>query len=248
MSHSNSNSNSYPNFYTSPWSQPHTNQQPPPLPQFFSPTVLGAHANTMPLGAQPFHSWPFWFGPLYQGTTEQYQDQPPSAGPSRNQRGGGHRRTVSTATYQVLHGSSRTIRSDRSAGTYSGMAWMGADNNAGTGRPSRPPSGNPSAKSYNRHRSAASWTRRRMEDISVYEVPLIDLPVGSSMTTGGSNGPAVIPTVSPPAPQPPIPAPAASTSSATSGVSDEDTQTTDAQERSVEDEDYDTVLLGSNTE
>ncbi|KAF8798532.1 hypothetical protein BYT27DRAFT_7203031 [Phlegmacium glaucopus] len=168
-SNSNSNFNSYPNSQTSPWSQPPTNQQPPPLPQIFSPLVLGAQANTTPWGAQPFHTWPFWFGPLYQGT-----------GPSHNQRGGG-RRTGSIIPYQFVHGSSRTIRGDRSASTYAGMAWMGASNNTGTGGPSRPQSGNPSANSYDRHRSAASWTRRRTEDIRVYEVPLVDLAVGSAL-------------------------------------------------------------------
>ncbi|KAF8798511.1 hypothetical protein BYT27DRAFT_7203001 [Phlegmacium glaucopus] len=63
---------------------------------------------------------------------------------------------------------------------------MGAGNNAGTGGASRPPSGNPSTadcnsttqmqkRPYKGDRSSPSWTRRRTEDISEYEVLIMDL-------------------------------------------------------------------------
>ncbi|KAF8798458.1 hypothetical protein BYT27DRAFT_7202918 [Phlegmacium glaucopus] len=208
MTHNNFNLNSP----TWQWSQPlPTNQQLQPLSQFLSSFVLGSQVNPMPWGMQAFYGLPFWINPAYQETTQQYQDQPPSWGPSHNQRGGGHHRTGVQQPYQLTHASAGMIARDRST-----------RNNAGTGRASRPPSRNPSsANSYHRDRLGLSRIRRRTEDISAYQVPIMDLPVAS-----GSNSPAVIPTVSPSAPQPSTSASAMSTSTTTAGVSNEDAETT----------------------
>ncbi|KAF8798488.1 hypothetical protein BYT27DRAFT_7202959 [Phlegmacium glaucopus] len=233
MTHNNFN----PNSPTWQWSQPlPTNQQLQPLSQFLSSFVLGSQINAMPWGRQAFHGSPFWINPAYQGTTQQYQDQPPSWSPSRDRRGGGHHRMGVQQPYQSIHASAGTIPRDRST-----------RNNAGTGGASRPPSRNPSsANSY--HRDRLSQIRRRTEDISAYQVPIMDLPVGSSVSTGGLNSPAVIPTT---APQPSTSASATSTLTTTAGVSNEHaemTNNTEIQEGSVEDNDYHTISSGSDTE
>ncbi|KAF8798573.1 hypothetical protein BYT27DRAFT_7203115 [Phlegmacium glaucopus] len=234
MTHNNSNCNSP----RSPSSQPPSmKQQPPFLPPSIPTFLLGSHIINMPLHGQPFYSSPVWNGPVHQGTVQQQQDRPPSSGPSRHQRGGGHHRTGAQDRDQISHASAGTIARDRSD-----------SNNAGTGGASRPPSRHPSTASppYDR-RSGASWTRRHTEDISAQQVP--NMGSGRGASTGGSN-PPVIASLSPPAPPPSTPASAASTSTATSRVSDEDAETainTVIQRGSVEDEDYDAVSLGSDT-
>ncbi|KAF8798494.1 hypothetical protein BYT27DRAFT_7264650 [Phlegmacium glaucopus] len=236
MTHNNPNSNSQ----SSRWFQPPpTNQQPLPLPQSFPPFVPGSQANGMPWGAQPI-------GSMYQGLVQQ---GPPSSGSYRNHRGGGRPRTGPQQPNQNLHASSGMTRRGHSASTYQGHAWMGAGNNPGTGGSSRLPSRNPSSANW--YHRGPSRTRRRTEDLSVYEVPITDLPMGSSAATGGPNTPAVIPAISLSALQPPTPASTTSTSTSTAGVSDEDMETTtstEIQEGSFEDDDCYTISSGSDIE
>ncbi|KAF8798539.1 hypothetical protein BYT27DRAFT_7264686 [Phlegmacium glaucopus] len=242
MTHNNPNSNSQ----SSRWFQPPpTYQQPLPLPQFFPPFVPGSQANGMPWGAQPFYGLPFWTGSMYQGLGQQ---GPPSSGPYHDQRGGGRPRTGPQQPNHNIHASSGMTRRGHSVSTHQGDAWMGAGNNPGTGGSSRLPSRNPSsANSYHR---GPSRTRRQTEDVSVYEVPITDLSMGTgSAATGGPNTPAVTPMIPPSVLQPPTPASAMSTSTSTA-VSNEDTETTstEIQEGSVEDDDFHTISSGSDAE
>ncbi|KAF8814214.1 hypothetical protein BYT27DRAFT_7179706 [Phlegmacium glaucopus] len=184
------------------------NQQPPP--PLLVQQLRWAQAM---LPMQHFHGSQ---GPPYPDMGQQHQ-HPPSSGPMRHQHHRGLRMTEAPTPYHYSHESSSTIASDHATGTNPVSARMGADN-SGAGKV-RPPSGNPRMancssiqqkriKPYYRHRSGPSQTqkvRRGREDLSAYEIPLMELRTG--VTAGGSNTPAVIPV---PAPAPPI----ASTSAA----------------------------------
>ncbi|KAF8814861.1 hypothetical protein BYT27DRAFT_7205873 [Phlegmacium glaucopus] len=203
-------------------------------------------------------------GPV-MGQHYQYQYQPP---PSSNQW---RRRTE--ARYHSNH-----IVPQLSGTTRRGWS----TNNEGAGSAQTPPSSNsPMAdgnrpqkrqrKPYDRDHSGPSRRRprRRRSDLSVYEVPIVELPTGT--TAGGSNTPAVVPSPAPstlstlapsapsmsstsgPSPSPPATAAPAPPTWAWMGIPvrpDEDAATDEntSMREQPDEEDYHTISSGSDTE
>ncbi|KAF8816352.1 hypothetical protein BYT27DRAFT_7238010 [Phlegmacium glaucopus] len=159
-------------------------EEPPPL-------LVQEWLQAMP----PLHSSQ---GPPYQNMGQQHQNQYGSNwGPIRHHHHGSLRMTEAPTPYQLLLESSGPIASDRSTGTHPRMGAV--DNSAASEKRKKP---------YYRHQPSPSETWRQQrgkEDLSGYEIPVMELRTG--VTAGGSNTPAVIPV---PAPAPPI----ASTSAA----------------------------------
>ncbi|KAF8804368.1 hypothetical protein BYT27DRAFT_7194531 [Phlegmacium glaucopus] len=158
----------------------------------------------------PFQHGPTSQGPVQQmGHQHQYHRPNPGPIPQYHSR---HTMTEASTRHNMTHISSGMIASDRSTGTYPVHARMGAYNDTGMGR-ARSPSRNlrmvgrgstneKRKKPYDRQRLGPSQTKRGKEDLSAYQVPIME-PEG--LTAGGSSIPATIPA--------PIPAPAPLTAS-----------------------------------
>ncbi|KAF8804366.1 hypothetical protein BYT27DRAFT_7194526 [Phlegmacium glaucopus] len=161
----------------------------------------------------PFLPFPL---PFQMGHQHQYHRPNPGPIPQYHSR---HTMTEASTRQNISHISSGMIASDRSTGTYPVHARMGANNDTGIGG-ARSPSRNlrmvgrgstneKRKKPYDRQRSGPSQTKRGKEDLSAYQVPIME-PEGmlvsqsihllSTFTTLCSSIPATIPA--------PIPAPA----------------------------------------
>ncbi|KAF8816882.1 hypothetical protein BYT27DRAFT_7333106 [Phlegmacium glaucopus] len=99
--------------------------------------------------------------------------------------------------YNLTHISSRIIASNRSTGTHPVYGQMGALNNIGAGR-ARSPSGNPpdgsvQPKRTKHHRSGPLKTQKQQrgrEDLSAYQVPVVETVTTAELSPGVSTSPA----------------------------------------------------------
>ena len=174
------------NNQNSQWSEsPSPDQQPFSLP-FVNSLVLFWQSQTLNVMLSRQSSTPImqqsysspYLVPVQQGMV---QPQAPTLGPSRNLRSRRHRE-AEAAYQQNLRASSRMISRDHSTDILPGYAWMDDRNNASAGEAWEPPSRNQSTaesmrkKSRRRRRSGPSKTESRdIVDVSVYEIPTIDL-------------------------------------------------------------------------